>query len=108
MVLNYLNFRTYFDRLLKATQSTKGSYCLPSNSLKFSKFPSTATPILQNTLCIFPKLWNVHQSPRQNLKTETKIPENDFKAQFKQKPTPQAFSPHTVSEELFLFLKRII
>lgn len=74
--LNYLNFRTYFNCLLKATQSTQGSHCLPSNPLKFSQFPSTAAPILQNALCIFPKLWNVHQSSRQNLKTEAKKKKN--------------------------------
>lgn len=100
--LNYLNFRTYFNCLLKATQSTQGSHCLPSNPLKFSQFPSTATPILQNALCVFPKLWNVHQSPRQNLRTEAKIPGNYFKAQFQQKPVPQASSPHSLRRIFFV------
>lgn len=107
-VLNYLNFRTYFNCLLKATQSTQGSHCLPSNPLKFSQFPSTATPILQNALCIFAKLWNVHQSPRQNLKTEAKIPGNDFKAQFQQKPMPQASSPHSLKRIVFVLEENYI
>lgn len=107
-VLNYLNFRTYFNCLLKATQSTQGSHRLPSNPLKFSQFPSTATAVLQNALCVFPKLWNVHQSPRQNLKTEAKIPGNNFKAQFQQKAMPQASSPHSLGRIVFVLEENYI
>lgn len=63
----YLDLGAYLDCLFKASKCAECSNSLACDPLKFGKFPATAAAIFQDTFCIFPQLWNVHQCSGQNL-----------------------------------------
>lgn len=65
--LTNLDFWANFNRFFKSSEGTECSNSLPTNSLQLSKFPATATSILQNALSILPNLRDEHQGSGENL-----------------------------------------